>query len=340
LGIIRLRNLSTPKVADQELQCMFIGYPQNHAGDCYEMWDAGTGRLHVTRDVIWTNQMYFEEGTPSQPSPDEPVNRPVISILNILPPTNEENDPEPSTPSTTPAVTAYLGTGVTIEELPGDESNKLPPHTLTSTPAINALVESESLLVDTASENKGTDINVDAEENMGMTGIEAGESKIEEVNTGITRTKMGNKNKNDKNIETTGTREEKDAEHIQGTRDRVTRSGQEVRPPNKLIHTHMLDLSGLAATDINDDDSCINEFGFVGSGIGGGFGTTDELHVMKYLQAMKGPDRDRWKEAICEEYKRMESNGVFEAIPKSEIPPRAKVMSSTWAMKKKASGTY
>jgi hypothetical protein len=53
------------------------------------------------------------------------------------------------------------------------------------------------------------------------------------------------------------------------------------------------------------------EMGFMGAGIGGGFINTQELHVMKYNEAMKGPDKDKWQKAVKEEYKRMEKNKVW-----------------------------
>ena len=36
------------------------------------------------------------------------------------------------------------------------------------------------------------------------------------------------------------------------------------------------------------------EFAMVGAGIGGGFGSTTELHVMKYKQAMHTKDKEHW----------------------------------------------
>ena len=55
---------------------------------------------------------------------------------------------------------------------------------------------------------------------------------------------------------------------------------------------------------------------------------------------MEQPDRTKWDESIGEEHKRMEDNGVFEAVPISQVPANEDVIDSTWAMKKKASGVY
>jgi hypothetical protein len=64
------------------------------------MWDAGTGRLHTTRDVTWMNKMYFEERSFNNPAPNEQVN----NLYQVMSPT----------------VTVYEGTSVTFEELPDD----------------------------------------------------------------------------------------------------------------------------------------------------------------------------------------------------------------------------
>ena len=84
----------------------------------------------------------------------------------------------------------------------------------------------------------------------------------------------------------------------------------------------------------------LGEFGFVGAGVGGGFTNTSELKPMKYKQAMATADREEWQKAVDEEHKKMASNNVFKVTEKKDLPDGAKVLSSTWAMKKKASGTY
>jgi Reverse transcriptase (RNA-dependent DNA polymerase) len=84
----------------------------------------------------------------------------------------------------------------------------------------------------------------------------------------------------------------------------------------------------------------IHEVACIGAGIGGGFDNTTELHVMKYDTAMKSADAKPWKMAAKEEYERMEENGVWISVPKSTVPMDAKILTSTWAMKKKSNGTF
>jgi hypothetical protein len=87
----------------------------------------------------------------------------------------------------------------------------------------------------------------------------------------------------------------------------------------------------------------LNEYqdlGLIGAGIGGGFVHTSELKVMKYNEAMAGPNKKEWEKAVKEVHNKFKQYGVFETIKVDDIPTNAKVMTSTWAMKKKASGKY
>jgi hypothetical protein len=81
------------------------------------------------------------------------------------------------------------------------------------------------------------------------------------------------------------------------------------------------------------------KFVIVGAGIGGGFSNTQELRVMKYHEAINGPDGKLWKEEVVKEHKRMVDSGVFEPVKISKVPNSVKLIDTTWAMKKKSSGT-
>ena len=80
------------------------------------------------------------------------------------------------------------------------------------------------------------------------------------------------------------------------------------------------------------------ELALVGAGIGGGFANTNELKVMNYREAMQSPYRAAWEEEIKNEYERFKKFNVVTVVPRSELPKSAKVMSTTWAMKKKTNG--
>ena len=59
-GTVKIRNKTTPKLGDRGITCMFVGYTQDHAGDCYEMLNMETKRIIQTRDVTWLGKMYFQ----------------------------------------------------------------------------------------------------------------------------------------------------------------------------------------------------------------------------------------------------------------------------------------
>jgi hypothetical protein len=84
----------------------------------------------------------------------------------------------------------------------------------------------------------------------------------------------------------------------------------------------------------------LHKLGLIGADIGGGFTHTSELKVMKFKEAMAGPDKKTWDKAVEEEHDKFVEYGVFETVKMEDVPKDAKVMTLTWAMKKKASGVY
>ena len=78
------------------------------------------------------------------------------------------------------------------------------------------------------------------------------------------------------------------------------------------------------------------EIAAVGAGLGSWFDHTSKLMVMKLKEVMNGLDNDKWNEEI--ENKVM--NDVWEPLHKKDLLEGAKVITSTWACKKKRNGTY
>jgi formylmethanofuran dehydrogenase subunit E-like metal-binding protein len=58
-----------------------------------------------------------------------------------------------------------------------------------------------------------------------------------------------------------------------------------------------------AMRDFSQGEFAPREVACVGAGIGGGFANTMELHVMKYDQAVNGPEAKEWAIAVEEEHK-------------------------------------
>ena len=56
-GIVK--NGKDGKVGDRGITMVFVGYADEHAGNCYRMYNPVTSQVNVTRDVIWLGRMYF-----------------------------------------------------------------------------------------------------------------------------------------------------------------------------------------------------------------------------------------------------------------------------------------
>ena len=72
-----------------------------------------------------------------------------------------------------------------------------------------------------------------------------------------------------------------------------------------------------------------HELGLMGARLGEGIAKTCELKVLSYDDAMEQPDKTKWDKSVVEEHKRMEDNGVFEAVPISQMPANVNVIDST-----------
>jgi hypothetical protein len=87
---------------------------------------------------------------------------------------------------------------------------------------------------------------------------------------------------------------------------------------------------------IHNDNNSVPEYINVGAGVGGGFTNTNEIGVMKYHEAINGPDGKKWKAEVKTEHGRMVESGVFEKVKLSKLRSDVKVIDTTWAMKRRA----
>jgi hypothetical protein len=60
---------------------------------------------------------------------------------------------------------------------------------------------------------------------------------------------------------------------------------------------------------------------------------------MKYHEAINGHNGKLWKIEVPKEHQRIIDSGVFELVKLSKVPKGVKLIDTTWAMKKKSSGT-
>ena len=63
-GTVTIKEKMHTKGQDKGVICMFVGYTENHAGDCYDMWDPTTNGVYATRDVVWLRRMFFNRQDP------------------------------------------------------------------------------------------------------------------------------------------------------------------------------------------------------------------------------------------------------------------------------------
>jgi hypothetical protein len=113
-----------------------------------------------------------------------------------------------------------------------------------------------------------------------------------------------------------------------GEEVRTTRSGRVIWIPKKYRKDFLM-------TGADKAEAIL-----IGAGLGEGISNTMELHVKNYKQAMASEDKDKWLKAIEEEHNRMTNHGVWTAVDRSTVSGNGKILTTTWAMKKKANGTY
>ena len=62
--------------------------------------------------------------------------------------------------------------------------------------------------------------------------------------------------------------------------------------------------------------------------------------MLKCDEAVNKPDKKNWYKTIEGEYERFVKYDCFEEVPINDVKPGTKIITSTWATKKKASGRY
>jgi hypothetical protein len=76
------------------------------------------------------------------------------------------------------------------------------------------------------------------------------------------------------------------------------------------------------------------QFIIIGAGICSGFLNTQEFQVMKYHEAINGPNGKLWKAKVAKEHQRIVDSGVFKPVKKSKVPEGVRLTDTAWVMKK------
>ena len=301
-GTVKVASKTSPKILNRGVTCMMVGYSTGHAGDCYDMWNPSTGTVYVTRDVVWLQRMYF---------PPDPTN-------NVSPPEFETLHGPDLTHEPIPLVNWSSREGELVtEDVTEARQNQFPNQ---ENPEINVEYQNpeEEIVFHRQSEDENSE---ESEEESESEDEEEPKNVFNEVNESTGATRSGRT-----------FREPEEPER--GT----LRSGRAFRetdlmltPAESKFYRRLHELNELSVVQ--------HEVGLIGAALGGGFEHTSELKVMNYKQAMATPDAPYWEEAVDEEHQKMVQYGVFKEIPRSEMQPGERTMTSTWAMKMKSNGT-
>jgi len=48
------------KLENKGMECIFVGYAENHTGDVYRLLNLKTDKIVLSRDVVWLNKTFEE----------------------------------------------------------------------------------------------------------------------------------------------------------------------------------------------------------------------------------------------------------------------------------------
>ena len=96
----------------------------------------------------------------------------------------------------------------------------------------------------------------------------------------------------------------------------------------------------MCAVEVGEDDDEDQDNEEVGAvEVGDDFENTQELKVEKFPEAMVSKDKEGWKKAVNTEHDKFTKYKVWEPVDQDQVPKDAKILTTTWAMKKKSNGT-
>ena len=63
VGTVTIKTDTTPKLEDHRVLSMFVGYSLTHPTECYRMYNPKTYRVHVSWDVMWLHQLFYQKNS-------------------------------------------------------------------------------------------------------------------------------------------------------------------------------------------------------------------------------------------------------------------------------------
>lgn len=272
-GVVKTRNVATPKAADRGVKCMMVGYNLDSGDDVYRMWNPDTNRILRSRDVNWLDAMYYPNNSIGVREADRYKVTPTAVAIDA---DDDDSDDE------------------SIEGMPPLE------------PRNHDDEDSDSDDDDSDYEDENSDSNSNTDNE-------------DELEPPVKTSRVGRVLK---------PKRHQDYQYY----------ASEMNYYTAMYNT--MDKEDIEYKTVQDVYN--KECAMVGAGIGGGFQNTKELRVMKFKEAMANDDEEErrgWQEAVDTEHEKMKKFNVFKPVRKEDIPKGTKIITSTWAMKKKANGT-
>jgi Reverse transcriptase (RNA-dependent DNA polymerase) len=120
----------------------------------------------------------------------------------------------------------------------------------------------------------------------------------------------------------------------------TTRSGRKAKAAPRLIQAMAIEIANATAKDVEgellcyaamypDDDALNREDPFLA------YKAVSDPDTMYFHQAMKEPDREKFKVSMIKEVEDQFNNGNFTVVPRTEVPDGHTILPAVWQMKRK-----
>jgi hypothetical protein len=333
-GVVKLKTSTSPKMNNKGTTCMFVGYAKDRSHDSYLMWNVENNYVYSSRDVIWLQRMYFQKRADAAEIVDHigpaPGNEAGESNPGNNDPDNPGNDGNDGDNNNNNANNNL--TPVTEPETENPEPltivEETDPFPFIVAEQEAAVYEAGTVTVNEPAVEPGEPETVTTTTRSGRT-VSAPARLVETMASGIDYGKISQAEKNYYSaLIDLSCDDELNCANMDWCNTWCIGDAYEDYPVTEEFLKN------------DESDDSLSEMGNLGAALGGVFENTTELRPMKYGEALQSKDRLKWSKAVREEYDRMVEHKVFQPVPRKQVPPTAKIMTSTWAMKKKSDGTF
>ena len=121
-GVVHIKSTSTGKLDDRGAKMMYIGASMHHSGDTYLMFFPLTSRIHKTRDVQFTQKMFYRQDSSTSSDQPHPLDTSFLNmhliqdtVQPLVAPSPDTDSTATSMPSLTPRDDASIRTISTVD---------------------------------------------------------------------------------------------------------------------------------------------------------------------------------------------------------------------------------